>query len=275
MSACYTIHPSVYFILPSVGTDFWSTSNTNLTKQPKKIQKIIISYKKTKKWTAECKPQILQKQPLCIQKIKMRESDQIIWHVPFHQRQKECGTDRKCILPKNNTKNLIKRRQEMDLWGGKCTENWSMKAKIDFRLKQKKNENRADSSKRKTLKNNPPTFGFPQINKEKNRERHWCQARVLVTFSTCVGRALPTFRFNQWHVCNINKTKEEEGKTKRRKENSPQRNGKKTMNSFSIQAKIIDPQTTGDNSNKTKQNKTKKSGHTKGKIKKTKNPKQN
>lgn len=47
-----------------------------------------------------------------------------------------------------------------------------MKAKIDFRLKQKKNENRADSSKRKTLKNNPPTFGFPQINKEKNRERH-------------------------------------------------------------------------------------------------------
>lgn len=47
------------------------------------------------------------------------------------------------------------------------------------------------------------------------------------------------------------------------------------MNSFSIQAKIIDPQTTGDNSNKTKQNKTKKSGHTKGKIKKTKNPKQN
>lgn len=160
MSACYTIHPSVYFILPSVGTDFWSTSNTNLTKQPKKIQKIIISYKKTKKWTAECKPQILQKQPLCIQKIKMRESDQIIWHVPFHQRQKECGTDRKCILPKNNTKNLIKRRQEMDLWGGKCTENWSMKAKIDFRLKQKKNENRADSSKRKTLKNNPQPLVF-------------------------------------------------------------------------------------------------------------------
>lgn len=137
---------------------------------------------------------------------------------------------------------------------------WRLKhgSKGRFQTETKKNENRANSSKRKTMKNNPPTFGFPQINKEKKRERHWCQARVLVTFSTCVGRALPTFRFNQWHVCNINKTKEEKGKTKRRKENSPQRNGKKTMNSFSIQAKIIDPQTKGDNSNKTKQNKTKK-----------------
>lgn len=46
-----------------------------------------------------------------------------------------------------------------------------MKAKADFRLKQKKNENRANRSKRKTVKNNLPTFGFPQIDKEKKRER--------------------------------------------------------------------------------------------------------
>lgn len=53
---------------------------------------------------------------------------------------------------------------------------WRLKheSKGRYQIEKKgeiENERRANSSKRKTMKINPPTFGFPQINKEKNRER--------------------------------------------------------------------------------------------------------